>query len=325
MNITSQLDSFERNHKPPIIVNLKRGSSIESVHRVHAVVSDKKGRILMKAGNSDYETFIRSALKPFQAVPFLSSGTAEKISTLDKGIAIACASHSGLKEHSREAFKILWNSNIDVNSLKCPLPTGKSSRLEHNCSGKHAAFLATCKKMNWPLQTYLENNHPLQLEICRLTAELLNIPQEEIVSEKDDCGAPTFRLQLCQIALLYANLSSSENAELEQISRAMIAHPQIISGPGNFDTEIMKRAHGQLLSKSGAEGIQCLSRNGEGIGIAIKVEDGSKRAKQAVALHILKQLEWLTPIAIDEMEAMILKLGINAELEVRGQLQFKEI
>ncbi len=326
MNITRKYtpNGFENSKKSPIKVYLKRASSVESIHRVHAVVSDKKGRVLMKAGNPDYETFIRSALKPFQAIPFLSSGAAEKISCGEKGIAIACASHSGTTEHARESFKILWNSNIDIDKLQCPLPQGKSSKLEHNCSGKHAAFLSTCKKMNWSIENYLKGDHPLQKEIFRLIGDFLNLPSEELFAVRDDCGAPTLKLKLSQMAFLYANLSSSDNAELEQICRAMTSHPNLISGEGRFDTEIISRAHGQLISKSGAEGIQCLSRIGEGIGVAIKVEDGSKRAKQAVALDLIKQLEWMTPIALQELEEKVLMVSPGVELEVNGKLDFQE-
>ncbi|GIR74920.1 MAG: hypothetical protein CM15mP77_0770 [Synechococcus sp.] len=103
------------------------------------------------------------------------------------------------------------------------------------------------------------------------------------------------------MALLYAHLGASNHAELEQISRAMLAHPELVAGDGRFDTELMRRSHGQVLSKGGAEGIQCLSRVGEGLGVAIKVEDGSRRAKQAVALHLLRQLEWLTPLGLEEL------------------------
>ena len=98
--------------------------------------------------------FIRSALKPFQAIPFVSSGAASKINNASKSIALACGSHSGSKLHTREAFKILWEYDIDINNLKCPKL--KTSPLEHNCSGKHAAFLATCKKLNWPIESYLK-------------------------------------------------------------------------------------------------------------------------------------------------------------------------
>jgi len=324
MNILNGIGRTQRPNTQPLIVNLRRGSSIESVHRVHAVVSNAKGRVLLSAGQTDYATFIRSSLKPFQALPFISSGTQEKIKCGDKGIAICCASHNGSPTHARESFKILWNSDLDVNNLLCPIPIGRKSPLEHNCSGKHAGFLATCKRMKWPLQNYLDGKHPLQQEIMRRVAELLGLPSDELIAARDDCGAPTLELQLSQMSLLYAHLSESKHADLEQISRAIIAHPALIAGEGAFDTELMRRAHSQLISKGGAEGIQCLGKTGEGIGVAIKVEDGSKRAKQAVALHILRQLEWITPIALQELEEEILLLAPGVQLEVKGELRFQE-
>lgn len=306
---------------PPLEVKLKRNGSVESVHRVHAVVCDQRGRILMRAGQANYETFIRSALKPFQALPFLSSGAAALVDCGDRGVAISCASHAGTPAHAREAFKILWNAELEASDLQCPVPTGASSPLEHNCSGKHAAFLATCRKMSWPTDTYLQGDHPVQKEVNRRVAELLGLPAEELIAARDDCGAPTLRLQLAQMALLYAHLGASKQAELEQISRAMLTHPLLVAGEGKFDTELMSRAHGQVLSKGGAEGIQCLSRIGEGLGVAIKVEDGSRRAKQAVALHLLKQLDWLTPSGLEELEEQVMVLSPGVQLEVQGALR----
>ena len=187
--------------------------------------------------------------------------------------------------------------------MKCP--NKNISPLEHNCSGKHAAFLATCKKLNWPLDTYLKGDHPLQIEIFRIISELLEIPESDLKPERDDCGAPTFYMKLNQMAKLYSLLSSSDNAELEQISRAMILNPTMISDNNKFDTEIIKSSHGQVISKGGAEGIQCLGKLNEGIGIALKVEDGSKRAKHAVSLHLLKQLEWISDLRIQDIEDKI--------------------
>ncbi len=324
MNILNQLDKERRPRNPPLIVNLKRNSSIESIHRVHAVICDSKGRVLMCAGNQEHETFVRSALKPFQILPFISSGTSEKVDCSEKGLAVCCGSHSGSAYHAREVFRLLWNSHIDVNELQCPVPKGRKSPLEHNCSGKHAAFLATCKKLGWPLNNYLQGEHPLQIEISRRIADLLGLPSEELLAARDDCGAPTFFLRLSQIALLYATLSGSTQAELEQVSRAMLAYPELVAGKGRFDTEIMGRGHEQIISKGGAEGIQCIGRKGQGIGIAIKVEDGSKRAKHAVALHLIRQLEWMTPSGLEELEEKFLLLGPGVQLEVQGLLRFQE-
>ena len=216
---------------------------------------------------------------------------------------------------------MLWNAELESSDLQCPVPAGRSSPLEHNCSGKHAAFLITARKMGWPIETYLQGDHPLQQEISRRIAELLGLPPDELVAERDDCGAPTLRLQLDQMALLFAHLGSSTHAELEQISRAMLAHPELVAGEGRFDTELMRRSHHQVISKGGAEGIQCLSRTGEGLGVAIKVEDGARRAKQAVALHLLRQLDWMTPSGLKELEEQVLILNPGVHLDVEGELR----
>ena len=323
MTLSSGFSSAARSGQAPLQVTLRRGTISESVHRVHAVVCDGRGRVLLSAGDAGYETFIRSALKPFQALPFLSSGAADQMDVGERGIAISCASHAGTNVHAREAFKLLWKAELDPSQLQCPVPTYGDSPLQHNCSGKHAAFLATSRKMAWPLDDYLQGDHPVQVEVNRRVAELLGLPADELVAARDDCGAPTLRLQLAQMALLYAHLGASRHAELEQISRAMLAHPDLVAGEGRFDTELMRRSHGQVLSKGGAEGIQCLSRIGEGLGVAIKVEDGSRRAKQAVALYLLRELEWLTPLRLQELEEDMLEVGPGVKLEVSGALQFR--
>lgn len=324
MTLPSGFSSAARSGSAPLEVSLRRGGITESLHRVHAVVCDGRGRVLMSAGDSGFATFIRSALKPFQALPFLSSGTAEQLEVDDRGIAISCASHSGTNSHAREAFKLMWKANLETTQLQCPIPEHGNSPLQHNCSGKHAAFLATSRKMGWPLETYLQKDHPLQREVSRRVAELIGLPADELVAARDDCGAPTLRLQLAQIALLYAHLGASQHAELERISRAMLANPELVAGEGRFDTELMRRSHGQVLSKGGAEGVQCLSRIGEGLGVAIKVEDGSRRAKQAVALHLLRQLEWLTPMGLQEMEEQVMVVNPSVDLDVSGALEFRK-
>lgn len=320
--MSSNFKNLYTSNNPPIQVTLKRGSYLESIHKIHAVVCDKKGRVLMCAGNPEYKSFIRSALKPFQAIPFVSSGAFSKMNDSLKAIAIASGSHKGTTTQAREAFRILWNFDIDIKHLKCPIV--KNSPLIHNCSGKHASFLATCKKMNWPMDSYLKGDHPLQIEIFRLISDLLQIPASDIFAERDDCGAPTLYLKLIEMAKLYSILSSSENAELEQISRAMVLNPSLISDHNYFDTEIIKASHGQIISKGGAEGILCLGKLNEGIGLALKVEDGSRRAKHAAGLHLLKQLEWITNLRIQDIEEKIYQFSEGVNLEVQGELKFQE-
>ena len=320
--MSTNFKNLYTSNNPPIEAILMRGSNVESIHKVHAVVSDKKGRVLMCAGNPEHKSFIRSALKPFQAIPFVSSGASSKISNSSKSIALSCGSHSGSKLHVREAFKILWEYDIDVKNLKCPIKI--NSPLEHNCSGKHAAFLATCRKLNWPMENYLKGDHPLQIEIFRIISELLEISEPDIHAERDDCGAPTIYLKILEMAKLYSLLSSSDSAELEQISRAMTSNPVMVSDNNKFDTEIIKESYGQVISKGGAEGIQCLCKINEGIGLALKVEDGSKRAKHAVSLHLLKQLEWMSDLRIQDIEDKIFNFPEGVQMDVKGELKFQE-
>ena len=149
-------------------------------------------------------------------------------------------------------------------------------------------------------------------------------PSNEINAERDDCGAPTLYLKLLEMSRLYSLLSSSENAELEQISRAITTNPIMISDNNKFDTEIIKASHGKVIGKGGAEGIQCLCKVNEGIGLALKVEDGSKRAKHAVSLHILKQLEWISDLRIQDIEEKVFNFSEGVRIEVKGQLKFQE-
>ena len=320
--MSSNFKNLYTSNNPPLQATLMRGTNIESIHKIHAVITDKKGRVLMCAGNPEYKSFIRSALKPFQAIPFVSSGAASIINNASKSIALACGSHSGSKLHTMEAFKILWEYDIDINNLKCPKKI--TSPLEHNCSGKHSAFLATCKKLNWPLNTYLKGDHPLQKEIFRIVSELLEISISDIHAERDDCGAPTLYMKLYEMAKLYSMLSNPDNAELEQISRAITTNPVMISDNSRFDTEIIKASHGKVISKGGAEGIQCLCKVNEGIGLSLKVEDGSRRAKHAVGLHLLKQLEWVSDLRLQDIEDKILIFPQGVRIEVKGQLKFQE-
>ncbi|MGL5793502.1 MAG: asparaginase, partial [Waterburya sp.] len=136
----------------------------------------------------------------------------------------------------------------------------------------------------------------------------------------DDCGMPTYSMQLQQIAHLYAQLAASNNLDLERIARAMTYHPRMIAGDGAFDTELMRLSEGELVSKSGAEGIQCVSRLGEGMGLAIKVKDGAKRAKYAIAIHLLRQMGWISPAIAEILADTFMQLTSYKRLEAIGEL-----
>lgn len=305
---------------PEITVKLLREGIVESIQHSQAVVCDYRGRTLSVAGDAGHATFIRSSLKPFQALAATTSGILERYQLSDRDLAIMCSSHAGDMSHTRQSFNILWRAELEASDLRCPIPTDRTSPLEHNCSGKHAGMLATCQAHNWPTANYLERDHPVQRLILQKFADLLKMPAAEFIGAHDDCGAPTYLLQLDQMATLYAHLAAGESLDLERIVRAMVHHPQLIAGAGRFDTELMHLTQGELVSKSGAEGIQCIGKVGEGMGLAIKANDGSGRSKYATALYLLQQMGWISPTVFETMEANFIHVGRFTRLDISGEL-----
>ncbi|NBD18035.1 MAG: asparaginase [Cyanobacteria bacterium] len=312
----------KRTQTPEVEVHLLREGIIESLHQVHALVCDDRGRILSFAGHCETASFIRSALKPFQALPTVKSGAFEQFQLTDKDLAIMCSSHQGTVQQARQVFNILWRADVEPTALQCPIPPGKRSPLEHNCSGKHAGMLAACQQHGWPLSQYLRHRSPIQELILKGVGELLQMPGAEFIGVQDDCGAPTYFMQLSQMATLYAHLSSGDDLYLERISRAMTHYPEMVAGEGSFDTELMKATNGEIVSKSGAEGVQCIGRIGEGMGLAIKALDGSKRAKYATAIHLLMQMGWISPSISENLAEKFMSFDEHKRLEVIGELTF---
>ena len=308
------------NRTADITVKLLREGIAESQHQVQAMVCDERGRVLMSAGSSDISSFTRSSLKPFQALAVASSGTLERFELDNRDLAVMCGSHQGNISHARQVFNILWRCNIEASALQCPCPAGKQSRLQHNCSGKHAGMLAVCRQQDWPLEEYLERNHPVQVLIVDKVGEFLGIPPKELIVARDDCGAPTYLMRLSQMAQLYALLGGGSRLDLERIVRAMTNYPELIAGEGSFDTELMRATQGEVISKSGSEGVQCIARVGHGLGLAIKVTDGSKRAKYAAAIHLLRQLGWISTDAAETLGDHYINLSKFKRLDVVGDL-----
>ncbi len=308
-----------RPRSSPLVVRLLREGITESIHTCTVAVADHRGRIITGAGDYQQETFARSCLKPIQALPALTTGTLERFKLNDRHLAIMCASHQGTIDHGRLAFQVLWQCDIEPQYLKCPQQNHQSV-LQHNCSGKHSGMLAVCRHQNWTLNDYTDRDHPVQQLIREKLGELLQMPPDELISAHDDCNAPTYLLEVGQLASLYAYLSGHEHIHLERIARAMTTYPEVIGGVGEFDTEVMTLTGGTILSKSGAEGLQCLGKMTEAMGIAIKIADGSKRAKHAVAIHVLRQLGWVNSAITDRLAEMFLKIGEYSRLEVEGEL-----
>jgi L-asparaginase len=309
-----------RPHTQSLTVQLLREGIVESVHTAQAVVADIKGRILSVAGDAQTATFARSALKPFQAIAVSITGTLERFNLSDVDLAIVCGSHQGTIQQTRQVFNILWRCDVEPSALQCPIPPGGKSALQYNCSGKHAGMIAVCQQQGWQISSYMDRHHPIQQMILEKMAELLQMPSAEFISVHDDCGVPTYLLEIGQMAHLYAQLAAHNQLHLERIARAMVHHPEMIAGEGEFDTELMRLSQGELVSKSGAEGVQCVGRIGEGLGLSIKVMDGAKRAKHAVAIHLLRQLGWISPSVAESLAESFTVLGKYNRLEVLGEL-----
>jgi L-asparaginase II len=292
-------------------IQVFRGDYVESAHHIHIAVVDYTGKLLYSYGDPYRLTFARSAMKPFQAVPIVETETASAFGYSASEIALSCASHSGEPIHREAVLKILERANLDESALQCGthVPRDKDSYIElikagkqltpvySNCSGKHSSMLATAVHLHEDVLTYPEVGHPVQQRILNVIAEVCNVPKEQIVLSVDGCGLPVHQLPLCNTALGFARLahprgtvSAERSKALETIRDAMMGHPEMVAGKKRFDTDVMRAFKGEIVSKVGAEGVQCLGILDKGIGIAIKIEDGADRASGVAAMEVLRQL-----------------------------------
>jgi L-asparaginase II len=251
----------------PITVAVERGGVVESRHRVHAVRVEGD-KVRESWGDAELVTFLRSALKPVQALPLVRSYP----SLSDEEVAIACASHGAAPEQL-EAVKLLlarsWSSEDD---LECGPVDG--SRLRHNCSGKHAGMLAVCAARDWPREGYRLPAHPLQQEIGEVVAEAAGL-RHQPPTAIDGCGVVTFALPLERTAVMFTRIASAQLDGARRIVSAMTALPELVEGPGRTATEIMKALPG-VIAKGGAEGLLCVGYP-DGVAFVLKAEDGASR------------------------------------------------
>jgi L-asparaginase II len=299
-----------------LVTKFYRGSIIESFHIGYAVAVDGNNNVIFSAGNPEYPVFIRSAAKPFQAVPVLESGAVEKFRLSDEEIAIMCGSHNGEVYHVETVSAILRKIGMGVDDLKCgihpPLDRlsheqlilkGRRPTALHNaCSGKHAGMLALSKVLDTPADNYLDNDHPVQkmiFEKIKLYSEKNKVP-----IAVDGCGAPTFFLPLKNIAIMYRKLMDGSDPYLQKISHIMCLHPELIGGRDNFDTDFISALGGKAISKFGAEGVRGIgvqTQEGNSVGIAIKVLSGKKTASASMAIAIIKHLKLINEESLEKL------------------------
>lgn len=326
--------SFSKSVKSSILAKVFRGAAVESIHRGHLFVTDGAGATVAALGDPGMATFFRSAAKPFQAIPFITSGAAERFGFLENEIALACASHSGEKVHTEIAGKMLERAGLSETDLKCGahlpfdekraeemLRAGeKPTQIHNNCSGKHAAMLAFAKYVKADLKTYDHLENPIQQKILETVADFTGISREKIAIGIDGCAAPNFALSLSGMALSFArlvsppeNLNKETQAAVRRIVSAMLNFPELIGGTGRLDTLIMQAADGKLISKIGADGVWLggvlpCERWRKGLGIALKVEDGDdKRARPAIVVELLRKLEIFDAETLPEISPLPIK------------------
>jgi L-asparaginase len=255
----------------PISVTVRRGPLVEAVHRVHAVAVED-GRIVESAGDPGLRTFYRSSSKPLQALPLAR----ERDDVAEVELAIACASHRAEPPQLEAARSLLERAPATEADLELGPQEGRGpSLLSHNCSGKHAGFLAVCRARRWPIEGYRLATHPLQRLLLTEIAGAAEVTEPEVVTAVDGCGVLTFGLTLERMAFTFSRLAQLEGGE--RIVAAMSAHPELIGyDRGATDTDLMRLRPG-WVAKGGAEGLICAATP-DGAGIALKVEDGNMRA-----------------------------------------------
>ncbi|MGH7599299.1 MAG: asparaginase [bacterium] len=290
---------------PEILANVTRGGRIESQHYGHLAVVDADGKIIFALGDPRLVTYIRSAAKPFQAIPLYEDAVPEIFGFRDDEMAVMMSSHSGEPKHIDAVASILKKIGCAPESLQCGMhpPLGiavvrelkkrgeRPTVLHNNCSGKHAGMLAACVNRGWPLETYLDVEHPHQQHILQTIARWGWLPASDIGVGIDGCSAPVFALPLFNMARMYATLVSSLEAVPRRVVQTFANAPDMIAGEDRFDTDLMRVTNGRIIAKIGAEGVQCLGVAGEHrLGMALKMCDGSHRAVPSVVLAVLLKL-----------------------------------
>jgi L-asparaginase II len=287
-----------------VLAEVTRGDVVESVHAGHMVLLNADGSILFQKGDPTLNIYSRSSLKSIQASAMVRAG----LDIEPRLLALVCASHAGTAMHQQGAKSILAKAGLDEHSLQCILDrpldeelrrTAEPTRLAMNCSGKHAGMLATCVINGWPIDSYLDPAHPLQLAI---KAEVEQMSGEKVAGVSvDGCGAPLFLFSLLGLARAIRNLTISTDPVHQEVAQACRDYPEMVSGPGRLATRMMQKIPG-LFMKDGAEAVNVTSL-ADGRTMAIKISDGTARAMPAITAAALAKF------GIDAQEVPVNTLG----------------
>lgn len=292
------------------LIDTTRGGLLECRHIGAVAVADSAGRLLAHAGDAHWLTFTRSTIKALQALPLLEAGGARLFGFTRENLAMLCASHSGEAMHVNQVQAMLDKSGVSYRTLQCgchvpmyvdvgvaPAPASYDER-HHNCSGKHAGFLAYCVQHGLPLGNYLAPGHPLQVAVRRDVARAVGLAPEDLRMGIDGCSAPNYAMPLANLARGYARLASGGadgefGESFSRLADAMTAHPDLVSGTRRSDQAFMRAGRGDWVAKVGADGVQVLASRRRAEAFAIKIIDGNLTALYAATVEVLDQLGWL--------------------------------
>ncbi|TCZ72854.1 asparaginase [Paenibacillus albiflavus] len=321
-----------------ILVREMRGNVVENVHRGHIVVVDEKGQVLRATGDPAHITYLRSSGKPIQALPAVMSGIARKFGLTDRELSLLAASHRGESFHIEALDSMKQKLGLTDEHLLCSptyplnpatrdelLKKGQTTRrMYHNCSGKHLGMMALCKSKGYPLEGYYEPEHPVQQEILHVMSVMTGCKPEEIGRGVDGCGVPVFAMPLRNLAHAFLKLGCPELIEdiemrkaADQITRAMNAYPEMISGTDAICTQLLMDAN--IVAKGGAQGVYCFGLRQERLGFALKIMDGSSDEWPLIIASILEQIGYQNQATIDRLYQIANQEIVNDNKRIVGR------
>jgi len=313
-----------------------RGGTVESRHRVHAAIVCAD-RVVGAAGDPSLVTFWRSCAKPFQVMPLIESGGFDRIGWGDDQLAVACGSHGGEPEHVAIVEEMLSDLDLEEGDLACgphePLaPRGarvlrdsgiRPTRVHNNCSGKHTAMLARARTQGWSTEGYERDDHPVQRHCTRAVARWSGIDADALIRAIDGCGVVVYALPLDAMARSYARLALAAQRGDDvpaRVAHAMATRPFLVGGTDRFDSVLIEETDGRVIAKIGAEGVHSVALLDQGIGVALKVEDGNPRAQFPAVLRLLQCLGALPQDLPPRLAEFLVRPVRNTRGEVVGDV-----
>ena len=314
----------------PVLVRLWRSEFVESQHRGSWCLIDSGGEVIAQAGSIDYPFFARSSIKSLQAIPLLEEGAAQAFGMNDEELSLALASHNAEECHTSKVGALLARLDLSIDDLQCGAHAPGDSdvaralvnageeptALHNNCSGKHAGFLALSKHLGAPPSDYLDPSGAVQTLVRAAIASMCGVDAETLTWGTDGCSAPTYRIPLRSLGLAFARvvepsgLSPERRAACEQMMSAVAQNPILIAGSrGRICTELSRVTRGRLFPKIGAEGVYAVGDRATGRALAVKIDDGGKRALHAVVVELLNRFEM-----IEDAEARALESWVHRDL-----------